>query len=59
MRTRRYGQADLFVFEHDHNFHQLFGKLTGQQGLKGICHFAVLAATVDQWDTDVWLLNTS
>jgi hypothetical protein len=27
----------LFVFEHDHNFHQLFGKLAGQTGLKGIC----------------------
>ncbi len=31
----------LFVFEHDHNFHQLIGKLARQQSLKGICYFAV------------------
>ena len=41
MRTPGYGQADLFVFEHDHNFHQLFGKLAGQQFLKPLCQLAV------------------
>ena len=46
MRTRRYGQADLFVFEHDHNFHQLFGKLAGQQFLKGSCHPSVIPERV-------------
>jgi len=29
-----------------HNFHQLFGKLTGQQALKGICQFAVIPERV-------------
>jgi hypothetical protein len=36
----------LFVFEHNHNFHQLFGKLAGQTGLKGICQFAVVPERV-------------
>jgi len=42
MRTRSYGQANIFVFEHDHNFHQLFGKLAGQQVLKAIGQLAVI-----------------
>jgi hypothetical protein len=32
--------------EHDHNFHQLFRELAGQQVLKGICHFAVIPQRV-------------
>jgi hypothetical protein len=46
MRTRRYGQADLLVFEHDHDFHQLFRKLAGQQVLKGTRQLAVIPERV-------------
>jgi hypothetical protein len=36
----------LFIFEHDHDFHQLFGKLAWQHALKGICQFAVIPKRV-------------
>jgi DNA-binding GntR family transcriptional regulator len=41
--------AWLFVFEHDHDFHKLVGKLAGQEFVKSICQFAVIPQLILLW----------